>query len=91
MTDLAVDIALLLAAASLGLRIVSLLIGERFNPYLRLLMAIPIGTALVVYGLRMCDRYQVHDLGLGLLVSLAPVGVYDLAKWWLRSRRIPQR
>jgi hypothetical protein len=91
MTDFAVNAAILLAAVSLGLRVVSLLIGERVNAYLRLLMAILIGTAIVVYALQLCDRYQVHDLGLGLLVSLAPVGVYDVAKWWLRSRRITQR
>ena len=87
MTQVAVNAALLLAAASLGLRFISLLIGERVNAYLRLLMALVIGTALVVLSMRICDSYQVHDLGLGLLVSLAPVGVYDLAKWWLRSRR----
>lgn len=85
MTDLAVNAALLLAAACLGLRIVSLLMAARFNAYLRLLMAILIGTAIVVYSLRLCDQYQVHDMGLGLFVSLAPVGVYDLMKWWLRS------
>ena len=43
-----------------------------------------IGTILVVATLQICDRYHVHDLGLGLLVSLAPVGVFDLAKWWFR-------
>jgi hypothetical protein len=37
--------------------------------------------------MQISDRYQVHDLGLGLLVSLAPVGVYDLVKWWLRRKR----
>ena len=26
-------------------------------------------------------------LGLGLLVSLSPVGVYDLVKWWYRRTR----
>lgn len=88
MTQVAVNAALLLAAASLGLRFVSLLISERVNAYLRLLMAALIGTAIVVFCMRISDWYQVHDLGLGLLVSLAPVGVYDLAKWWLRSRRI---
>jgi hypothetical protein len=91
MTAVAVTAALFLAAASLGLRIVSVLIGERFNAYVRLLMAVLIGEAIVMYALRLCDSYQVHDLGLGLLVSLAPVGIYDLARWWLRSRKIPRR
>jgi hypothetical protein len=87
MTELAATAALFLAAASLGLRIVSLLIGERSNAYLRLVIALVIGNAIVVYALRLCDSYQVHDLGLGLLVSLSPVGVYDLIKWWLRRHR----
>jgi hypothetical protein len=78
-------VLLSLAAVCLGLRTTSLLI-PRVYPMLRMLIAIVIGAALVVWTLRLCDRYQVHDLGLGLLFSLAPVGVYDLARWWIRSR-----
>jgi hypothetical protein len=76
-------VLLSLAAVCLGLRTTSLLI-PRVHPMLRMLIAILIGGALVVWTLRLCDRYQVHDLGLGLLLSLSPVGVYDLAKWWIR-------
>ena len=44
------------------------------------------GSALVVGLMQVSDAYDTHDLGLGLLMSLAPVGVYDLAKWWFRRR-----
>ena len=27
---------------------------------------------------------SVFELGLGLLLSLSPVGVFDLVKWWFR-------
>lgn len=89
MTWFLVRLALALAGASLGLRITSVLIGPRLNKYARLIASLIIGAALVVAVMQVSDGYQLHDLGLGLLVSLAPVGVYDLTKWWLRSRRIP--
>ena len=84
MTSFFVTVALLLAAASLGLRITSVLLGPRAHPVMRLLLALIIGGALVVGAMQLSDRYNVHDLGLGLLVSLAPVGVFDVAKWWFR-------
>jgi len=80
------ELLLVLAAATLGLRTTSVLI-PRVNPLLRLLVSMVIGAALVVLTLRISDRYQVHDLGLGLLMSLSPVGVFDLAKWWFRWSR----
>jgi hypothetical protein len=83
MTRVLVGVLLALAAVSLGLRITSVLI-PRVNPFVRLLAAGIIGGALVVGTLQICDRYGVHDLGLGLLVSLSPVGLFDLAKWWFR-------
>ena len=86
MTLVAVGVLLALAAVSLGLRTTSLLI-PRVHPLLRLAASGIIGTILVVATLQICDRYHVHDLGLGLLVSLAPVGVFDLAKWWFRRKR----
>lgn len=77
---------LLLAALSLGLRTTALLI-PRIHPVLRLLASLIIGGAFVVASLRISESYQVYDLGLGLLVSLSPVGVFDLAKWWFRRTR----
>ena len=85
MTAVVTGLLLALAAASLGLRTTSVLI-PRVNPYLRLACSIVIGAALVVGSLRVSDSYLVHDLGLGLLVSLAPVGIYDLVKWWFHTR-----
>ena len=77
---------LALAAVSLGLRTTSLLM-PRVHPLVRLAASAVIGTILVVATLQICDRYRVHDLGLGLLLSIAPVGVFDLAKWWFRRKR----
>lgn len=77
---------LALAAVSLGLRTTSVLI-PRVHPLVRLLVSTIIGSALVIGAMQLSDRYHVHDLGLGLLVSLSPVGVFDLAKWWFRWRR----
>ena len=78
-----VSVLLALAAASLGLRTTSVLI-PRAHPFVRLIAALAIGAVFVAVILQVSDRYRVHDLGLGLLLSLAPVGVFDLAKWWFR-------
>ncbi|HUQ87586.1 MAG TPA: hypothetical protein VM096_08515 [Vicinamibacterales bacterium] len=79
-------VLLALAALSLGLR-ATWLLTPRVHPLLRLAIASVIGTILVLATLQICDRYGVYDLGLGLLVSLFPVGVFDLAKWWFRRKR----
>ncbi len=89
MIELLVGALLALAAVSLGLRTTSVLI-PRVHPLVRLLVSIIIGIVFVLVTLQISDRYQVHDLGLGLLVSMAPVGIYDLAKWWYRSHGPPE-
>jgi hypothetical protein len=86
MTDALVGVLVALAAISLGLRATGVLLA-RIHPLARFIIAAVIGWVLTTATLQICDRYQVHDLGLGLLVSLAPVGVYDLAKWWLRWKK----
>lgn len=86
MTEFFVGVLLALAAISLGLRTTSVLI-PRVHPLARFLVSVIIGTALMMVTLQISDRYYVHDLGLGLLVSLSPVGIYDVAKWWGRWRR----
>lgn len=86
MTDAFVGVLLALAAMSLGLRTVNLLV-PRLHPLARLIIAGIIGTAITTATLRLSDSYGVHDLGLGLLVSLSPVGIFDIAKWWFRWRR----
>ena len=79
-------VLLALAAMSLGLRTTSLLL-PRVSAVPRLLVSAIVGTILVMATLQICDRYGVHDLGLGLLLSLSPVGIFDLAKWWYRRKR----
>jgi hypothetical protein len=87
MITVVIGVLLALAALSLGLRTTSLLM-PRVHPLLRLAVSSAVGTVLVLATLQICDRYQVHDLGLGLLVSLSPAGMYDLTKWWfLRKLR----
>lgn len=86
MKDAFVALLVALAAISLGLRTTSLLI-PRIHPLARFLVSAIIGTAVTTATLRICDSYHVHDLGLGLLVSLAPVGIYDLVRWWFRWRK----
>jgi hypothetical protein len=85
MSVVAIGVLLALAAITLGLRATGLLI-PRVPPVLRLAVSAIIGTILVLATLQICDRYRVHDLGLGLLISLAPVGIFDLAKWWYRRK-----
>ena len=79
-------VLLALAAVSLGLRTTALLLS-RVSAVMRLVVSAIIGTVLVLATLQICDRYGVHDLGLGLLLSLSPVGIFDLAKWWYRRKR----
>jgi hypothetical protein len=75
-----------LAAVSLGLRTTSLLI-PRVHPIVRLAASLLVGAIYVATTLQLSARYQVYDLGLGLLMSLSPVGVFDLLKWWYRWRK----
>jgi hypothetical protein len=82
----ALSALLALTAVSLGLRTTSVLI-PRVHPVLRLLVSMAIGSVFVIVAMQISEQYHVHDLGLGLLVSLSPVGIYDLAKWWFRWRR----
>ena len=75
-----------LAALSLGLRATSLLVLW-LHPIARLATAGIVGAILAIATLQISDRYGVHDLGLGLLMSLSPVGVFDVLKWWFRWKR----
>ena len=86
MTALLVGALLALAAVCLGLRTTSILI-PRAHPLVRLLAACAIGAIFVATALQISERYHVYDLGLGLLLSLSPAGVFDLMKWWFRWRR----
>jgi hypothetical protein len=87
----AVILALLaMAALSLGLRTTSVLIAG-VQPMVRLLVSVIAGGVMTLAFLELCRSYQVFEFGLGLLVSLSPVGVFDVAKWWFtwRNNRLP--
>ena len=75
-----------LAAMSLGLRTTGVMLGPRLHPLLRLLVSFAIGAVFVLVTLDISRNLRVFELGLGLLASLAPVGVFDLVKWWYRWR-----
>lgn len=77
---------LCLAAVSLGLRTTSVMLSQRLHPLVRLLVSIVIGAIFVLVMLDVSRNLRVFELGLGVLASLAPVGVFDVAKWWYRWR-----
>ena len=72
---------LILAAVSLGLRATSAL-TSRVHPIMRIALALAVGGILSIAFLQFCDSYRVFEFGLGLLISLSPVGLFDLTKWW---------
>ena len=76
-----------LAAISLGLRATSVWAGRAVHPLVRLAMSIVVGALLTGAILQLCESYGVFELGLGLLLSLSPVGVFDLLKWWFRWKK----
>ena len=80
---------LLLAALCLGLRTTSVLVSPDIHPVIRFASALLIGGILTLALLVLCRSYNVSGLGLGLLVSLSPVGLFDVAKWWFSWNRQP--
>jgi hypothetical protein len=76
-----------LAAISLGLRTTAVFLGPEVHPAGRLLLSIAAGTLITLVILELAESYGVFELGLGLLLSLSPVGVFDLVKWWFRWDR----
>lgn len=84
--NLVIVTLLILSAVSLGLRTTSFLTA-RVHPIARLVVALLTGALLSAAFLQFCDSYRVFEFGLGLLISLSPVGVFDLVKWWFRWRR----
>jgi hypothetical protein len=85
MTVLALGL-LALAALSLGLRTTAALLGPAVHPIARFGAAAIVGGVIAAAILELCDNYGVAPLGWGLLLSLSPVGIFDLAKWWFRWR-----
>jgi hypothetical protein len=87
MTSLVVAVLLALASISLGLRTTALYAGNHMHPAARLALAVVTGGLMTALILQVCESYEVFELGFGLLLSLSPVGVYDLLKWWFRTQR----
>jgi len=87
MTSLVLAALLALASISLGLRTTSLYVSDRMHPVARLALAVVTGGLMTALILQVCENYRVFELGLGLMLSLSPAGLYDLAKWWFRRRR----
>ena len=82
---------LVLAAISLGLRTTSVLLSPAVHPPTRLVVSLAAGGLMTLVLLQVCESYRVFEFGLGLLLSLSPVGLFDLAKWWFKWRNQPQR
>ena len=82
---------LVLAAISLGLRTTSVLLSPGVHPGTRFVISLAAGGLMTLVVLQVCEGYRVFEFGLGLLLSLSPVGLFDLAKWWFKWRNQPQR
>lgn len=76
----------LLAGLSLGLRTTSVLMDPAAHPLDRMALSIIAGALWTAVVFEVSDNYRIFDFGLGLMLSLSPVGIFDLTKWWLRSR-----
>jgi hypothetical protein len=81
-------VAALLAAASisLGLRATSLFVDDRVHPMDRLALATIAGALITAVILQVFASYRLSEFAVGMLLSLSPVGPFDLIKWWFRSR-----
>jgi hypothetical protein len=76
----------MLAGLSLGLRTTSVLMDPAAHPLDRMALSIVAGALWTAVVFEVANTYRIFDFGLGLMLSLSPVGVFDLAKWWFRSR-----
>ena len=75
-----------LAGLSLGLRTTSVLMDSAAHPLDRLALSVLAGALWTALVLEISNSYRAFDFGLGLMLSLSPVGLFDLTKWWFRSR-----
>jgi hypothetical protein len=76
----------MLAGLSLGLRTTSLVMDGEAHPLDRLAVAIIAGALWTAVVLEVSSSYRIFDFGLGLMLSLSPAGLFDVTKWWFRSR-----
>ncbi len=75
-----------LAGLSLGLRTTSVLLSSGAHPLDRMALSIVAGTLWTAVVFEVADSYRIYDFGLGLMLSLSPAGMFDVTKWWFRSR-----
>lgn len=75
-----------LAGLSLGLRTTSVLVDPQIHPLDRMALSIVAGALWTAVVFEVSDSYRIFDFGLGLMLSLSPVGLFDLTKWWFRSQ-----
>lgn len=75
-----------LAGLSLGLRTTSVMLNPVLHPLDRLACAIIAGGIWTAVVFEVANSYRIYDFGLGLMLSLSPAGLFDITKWWFRSR-----
>ncbi|MGE0863937.1 MAG: hypothetical protein AB7P34_08550 [Vicinamibacterales bacterium] len=75
-----------LAGLSLGLRTTSVLMPPNAHPLDRLALSVAAGALWTAVVFEVSNTYRIFDFGLGLMLSLSPVGLFDITKWWFRSR-----
>ena len=75
-----------LAGLSLGLRTTSVLMDPAAHPLDRLALSILAGALWTALVFEVSNSYRVFDFGLGLMLSLSAVGLFDITKWWFLAR-----
>ncbi len=75
-----------LAGLCLGLRTTSVMLNPGIHPVDRLALSIIAGAIWTAVVFDVANSYRIYDFGLGLMLSLSPAGLFDITKWWFRSR-----
>lgn len=75
-----------LAGLCLGLRTTSVMLPLSVHPLDRLSLSVVAGTIWTAVVFDVANSYRIYDFGLGLMLSLSPAGLFDITKWWFRSR-----
>lgn len=76
----------ILAGLCLGLRTTSVLLNPTAHPLDRLALSVIAGALWTAVVFEVAASYRIYDFGLGLMLSLSPAGLFDVTKWWMRSR-----
>lgn len=83
---IAVVLLVTLAGLCLGLRTTSVMLNPGIHPLDRLALSIIAGAIWTAVVFDVANSYRIYDFGLGLMLSLSPAGLFDITKWWFRSR-----